>query len=60
MNQLRTVTAAQKHTDLVILAGVTCAYTLRYGLDLPKKGAGKVISVDRSKKDLQLVSLDAL
>ena len=45
---------ALKEADLVILAGAVCDFRLGYGRSLPK--AGKVISVNRDKEKMLLVS----
>jgi len=53
MRQTEKIIQAQKESDLVILAGIECDFTLRYGLDLPSK----VISVNRNPEKGTLVNL---
>jgi len=52
MRQTEKMIQAQKDSDLVILAGVECNYTFRFGLDLPDR----VISVNRSEQKGRLVN----
>jgi len=54
MRQTSQLIQAQQEADLVILAGVICDFTFRYGLDLPTNGA-PIISVNRSQEKGTLV-----
>jgi len=53
MSQPHQMIKAQKESDLVILAGITCNDTFRFGLDLPDH----VISVNRSPQQGTLVMM---